>query len=312
MKKVMTQVAVGLLVLLSVETDGFAQVTSDEGIHGTGEVLLERKPEVMRLQINLLAKGKDLPEAIAKLKTRRTKVEKQLETLGAAKDSVKFGDVEMDQAQDDQQRQIEMMMRQRMAQRRGGKRPAEKEVSVKPVKVMLKLVAEWPLKAADTAELLVTSKKLQDAIKAADLAGAKDAEEPSPEEAELSEEMDEMANVYSNQQGPKPGEPVFVFVAKISAADREKALAEAFRSAKQEATQLAKAADLELGSLRSLQGGGGIEAEDAADYRMLYNTPFGRTMRQQMAGHDHTGEAIGAGPGILKYKVTVNATFAVK
>ena len=169
-----------------------------------------------------------------------------------------------------------------------------------------------PLQGADTAELLVTTKKLQDAIKAAGLAGAKDAEEPSTEEVEGSEEMDEMANVFSNQQGPKPGEPVFVFVAKISAADREKAMAEAFRSAKQDAAQLAKAADLELGSLRSLKGGRGIEAEDGADYRMLDNTPFGRAMCQQMAGHDHTGEAIGAGPGIQKYKVAVNATFAVK
>ena len=313
MKKVMIRVMSCLLVLLSVAANAFAQSSSDEGIRGTGEVLLERKPEAMRLQINVLAKGKDLPEAIAKLKTRRTKVEKQLETLGAAKDSVKFGDVELDQAQDDQQRQMELMMRQRMAQRRGGKRPAEKEVSVKQVKVMLKLSAEWPLKGADTAELLVTSKKLQDAIKAADLAGAKDAEEPSPEEAELSEEMDEMTSDFNNQQGPKPGEPVFVFVAKISAADREKAMAEAFRSAKQDAAQLAKAAELELGSLRSLQGSGGVDAGDAAeDYRMLYNTPFGRAMQRQMAGHGHTGEAIGAGPGMLKYKVTVNATFAVK
>ena len=202
---------------------------------------------------------------------------------------------------------IEQLVQEQLAT---GKYRSREEV---PVRAMRQLAAEGTRafavksqpsaleeeKGADTADLLVTSKKLQDAIKAADLAGAKDAEEPSPEEAELFEEMDEMANAFNNQQGSKPGELVFVFVAKISAADREKAMAEAFRSAKQDAAQLAKAADLELGPLRSLQGGEGIEAEDGADYRMLDNTPFGRAMRQQMVGHDHTDEAIGAGPGIL-------------
>ena len=312
MKKLLLLLLVSFSAVVVPSANSSAQLTSEEGIHGMGEVVLERKPELMRLQVNLLAKGKDLPEAITKLKARRTKVEKQLETLGAAKDSMKFGDVELDAAQDDQQKQMEMMLRQRMAQRRGGKRPAEKEVSVKQVKVMLKLTAEWSLKAADTADMLLQSKKLQDAIKAADLGGLKDAEEPTPEEAELAEESEEMAMNYGGREGPKPGEPVFVFVAKITSAEREKALAEAFRAAKQEAAQLAKAAELELGTLRSLQGGGGIEVEDSTDYRLLYQTSFGASMRQQMTGRDHSGEAIGATPGLLKFKVTVNATFAVK
>lgn len=312
MKKLLVVMLLSFSAVAVLSRSSLAQLTSDEGIHGMGEVVLERNPELMRLQVNLLAKGKDLPEAITKLKARRTKVEKQLETLGAAKDSVKFGDVELDTAQDDQQRQMEMMLRQRMAQRRGGKRPAEKEVSVKPVKVLQTLKAEWLLKAANTTDLLVLSKKLQDAIKAADLGGLKDAEEPTPEEAELAEESEEMGMHFGGQEGPKPGEPVFVFVAKINSADREKALAEAFRAAKQEAAQLAKAADLELGALRSLQGGGGIDAEDGADYRLLYNTPFGAAMRQQMTGRNHSGEAIGASPGVLKFKVTVNATFGLK
>ena len=312
MKKLLFLLLVSFSAVVVPSANSHAQLSSEEGIHGMGEVVLERKPELMRLQVNLLAKGKDLPEAIAKLKTRRTKVEKQLETLGAAGDSVKFGDIELDQAQDDQQQQMEMMMRQRMAQKRGGKRPAGKEVSVKPVKVLLNLTAEWPLKEADGAEMLIASKKLQDAIKAADLGGMKDSEEPTPEEAELADEMEEMVSSYGGREGPKPGEPVFVFVAKISTPDREKAMAEAFRAAKQEAAQLAKAAELELGTLRSLQGGGGIEADDASDYRMLYNSPFGGALRHQMTGRDRSGEAIGVSPGPLKFKVTVNATFAAK
>jgi hypothetical protein len=75
---------------------------------------------------------------------------------------------------------------------------------------------------------------------------------------------------------------------------------------------LAKAAELELGPLRSLQSGGGLEADDGNDYRMLYNTPFGAALRQQMTGRDRSHEAIGALPGMLKYKITVNASFAAK
>ncbi len=312
MKKLLLLMLVSFSAVAVPAASSHAQLSSEEGIHGMGEVVLERKPELLRLQVNLLAKGKDLPEAIAKLKTRRTKVEKQLETLGAAKASVKFGDIELDEGQDDQQQQMAMMMRQRMAQKRGGKRPTEKDVSVKPVKVMLNMTAEWPLKDADSAEMLIASKKLQDAIKAADLGGMKESEEPTPEEAELADEMEEMMSGYGGREGPKPGEPVFVFVARISAPDREKALAEAFRAAKQEAAQLAKAADLELGTLRSLQGGGGIDVEDGSDYRALYNSPFQAAFRHQMTGRDRSGEAIGVSPGPVKFKVTVNATFAAK
>lgn len=293
-------------------TASHAQFLSDEGIHGTGEIVLERKPELMHLQISLLAKGKDLPEAIANLKTRRAKAEKQLESLGAAKDSVKFGDLLLDQTQNDQQRQLERMLRQRMSQRRGGKRASDKDVAVMPVSLSIELTADWPLKTSDTAELLTMSKKLQDAIKAADLAGAKEAAEPTPEEAELAEEMEETMSNYGGREGPKPGEPVFLFVATIPEADREKALAEAFRAARSEASRLAKAADIELGALRSLQSTSGPDTDDSDDYRTMYNRSFAASLRQQMSGRDHSDKAIGQRPGKIKYKVTVNASFAAK
>ena len=311
--KASTFLLFGLWLVIAMTSLVSAQAIGDGVISGSGEVVLERSPDVMRMHIDLLAKGKDLPDAIAKLKSRRTKVEKQLESLGAAKESVKFGDLAIGEAQDDRSRQMEMMVMQRMAQKRGKGGAAKTAAVAKPITVSLKLKAEWPLKAGDTAEMLVASKKLQDNIKVADLGGTKDAAEPSPEEEELAEEMQEMAMNYGGQEGPKPGEPTFLFVAKIPAADREKALAEAFRAAKAQAAQLAKAADSELGALRSLQGGGGLDTDDWSGNPRFYNNPaYGALMRRGMNGQDHTGEAIGPHAGTVKYKVTVNAAFAVK
>ena len=91
------------------------------------------------------------------------------------------------------------------------------------------------------------------------------------------------------------------------------ASAEAFLAAKQEATDLAQAAELDLGMLLSLEGGAGIDADyDNDDYRAFYNSPFLSALRQQMSGRNRSGEVMGASLGLLKFRVTVNATFGYK
>lgn len=302
--------ATSVCVILFSALDVRAQYSSEVGIMGSGQVVLERPADRMRMQIDVLAKStKDLPDAVAKLKARQAKAEKQLETLGAIKDSIKFAEVRIDESQDDNQRQIQMMMRQRMASGRG-KKPT-KEALAKPIKVAMKLTAEWPLQGGDATAQLVSTKKLQDAIKAADLGGLKDAEEPTAEEAEAAEEADMEMMSYGGRQGPKPGEPAFIFSTKIAPADMEKARSDAYRSAKQEATQLAKAADMEIGPLRSLHASNGVDTDDSESYQYMYNSGYGNMLRRQMNGSE-SGEAIGASPGLLKYRVGVTASFEIK
>ena len=290
-----------------------AQLSSEQGIQGAGSVVMERPADRMRMQIDLLAKStKDLPDAIAKLKAQRAKVEKQLETLGAVKESIKFAEPRVDDSQDDSQRQMEMMMRQRMMAGGRGKKPGKQVALEKPVKIALKLTADWPLKAGDPVNQLLEVRKLQDAIKAADLAGQKDAAEATAEEAELAEEMEEPEMYMGGRQGPKPGEPAFIFTTRVPAADREKGLAEAFQNAKSEATSLAKAAAIELGPLLSLQSSAGLDSDDGESYQQMYNSPFGNLMRSHQRGNNDPGEAFGPSPGILKYRVGVMASFAIK
>jgi uncharacterized protein YggE len=274
------------------------------GIQASGMVTIERPAEVMRMQVEILAKSaKDLPDAMAKLKSRRSKVEKVLESLGADKKAIAFGELRIDESQDANLARMEMMMHQRLSQR--GKKPT-KAVVAKPVRVAMQLTAEWRLKEGDATSQLVESKKLQDAIKAADLAGVKETEEQTAEEVEIAEEMEEPVNNWGGQNQAKPGEPQFTFSAKIPAADREKAMAEAFRKARTEAEQLAKAAEVGLGRLQRLQATSSPDPEDFEVYRQ-----YG----YQNRGHANESEgddATGPKPGMLKLRVGVSVSFAIQ
>lgn len=312
MKRLLFCVLVSFSAVTVPGAIGHAQTPAEEGIHAMGEVVLEKPPEWMRLHVNVLATGKDLSVAMEKLKVRRAEVEKQLETLGALPDSVRFGDIVLDLSQDNRQLQMEMAMRQRMAQNRGQKRTAESEATAKPVNVMSSLTADWPLPAGEASERLLAAVKLRQVIRAGELGVKKKPDESTPEEAELAEEMDGLAPGYDDGEGPGPGEPTFVFVARFSDADRQQALTDAFRAAKQEATELAQAAELELGALRSLRRSSRNDAGGGDDYRSNYNSRYEYGERPFPFDQDRPGEIIGMSPEPLKYRVLVNATFATK
>lgn len=281
-------------------------------IDAAGLSVVERQPEIMRLQVEVFGKGKDLKAALQALATRRDETQKQLAELGALEGSVNFGPPKLSAADNQQQRQMEMMIRRQMLAQRGG-RSAPKPAGPTLVSVSLPLTAEWTLEADSIEQLLLVSHELQEQIKAADLAGVGAAEELSPEEAELAEEMEAATMSYGEEQ-PKPGEPSFLFVSKISDADHQKALGEAFERARAEAGRLAKAASVELGSLRQLTSGGeqGFNMEDYSSYAQRYAF-FGTT---GMPGSPSPGvgarEASGPQPGPVTYTVAVKASFNLK
>jgi uncharacterized protein YggE len=293
----------------------FAQSPADSAVTATGVGELSRLPERMRLKIVVSAKGKDTAEALAQLKDRLTAAKAQLGMLGADKASISADEPQPTPEDPNRRRQIEMLMAQRM---RGGRRPtAKKEETKPPVSLSATLSAEWPLQAKSGDELLVSTAALQDKIKAADLAGLKEQSKLSPEEQELAEELQGELNMYSGDEGPKAGEPMFLFVAPIPAAEREKLLAEGFTKAKAQAARLAKAAGVELGALRSLSD----NEIDASDESMGMNAAFGgypasyrmlQMMRGGRATQNENAEAIGAQPGKLTYRVMVTASFALK
>ena len=293
------------LALLLSARPAFAQGVK-EGIQGTGQGTISLRPEAMRLRVNLIAKASDVPEALKKLKALKEKADAEVRKLGAAGDSIQFEEAAMSAADNERQRQIEQMLRARMASKRGGRSAIPPAPSVT---VSMALTADWPLKAEGAEDLIVETAALQKKIKEVDLAGAKAAEEPTAEEAELAEEMAEMQMGYNQREGSKPSEPVFTYVARIPEKDREQALASAFAAARSEAEKLAKAAGMRLDRLQTLQSSTTMNYGAGDEYDRYYAMQMAR-MRGARGGTKSDEEIEGGEPKKLESTVHVSATFS--
>jgi uncharacterized protein YggE len=276
-------------------------------VTGLGFVDLKRQPEVLRVQVEILAKGKDLKEALARLKERREAARSRVAALGAIKDAVVFGEPALSSEKTDQQKQLEAMVARGV--RFGGAKPAAKIKETPPAVVSFWLRFEVPLKATDAEDLLLVSQRLQEQVRAADLAGLKEFKKLSPQEEELAEE----AQLTQGQEGePKRGEPTFAFVAKLSEADLAKATAEAFQKARHEAAKLAQAAGAELGRLHHLESqNGGLSAEETAYMSYSGRMAYQARMAQNFPAPERP-EAVGNQPGQVTYRVAVTAAFLLK
>lgn len=306
--------------LCSAQDGMLAARAGAEAVAGSGAATARKKPTTLRMHVQLMAKGETLEAALAKLHQRRQAAKAQIETLGADAKSVTVGDPTLSAAEMQTRAQMERMIRERMAAT--GRKPAGLKLP-RTVTVTALLKAEWPLSGDEPEKLLVAAHKLQEKIKAADLAGAKEATQLSPEEEELAEEMAQSSGHFGEEEEVEPGTPQFLFVAKISEAERREVLAKAFQRAKDQAAQLAEAAGAELGPLVMLSGDPGAGGPDSSGWAYNPYDDYGRRnyMRRLMAmqaaqQEDEEGaqvlEAVGPEPGMLSYGVQVNAVFGLK
>ena len=157
-----------VVCLLSLSSTSLSQDEVKGTVSGIGTVTVQQRPTLLRMTIQISGKAKTIKEALAKLKDRRDAAEILLESLTADKDSVSFSDPSLVSANNNQQRQMEQMLRQRMS--RGGRVPKGLQIP-KSVSVSCTLTAEWPLQYKDTEGLLLIASDLQERIAAADLAG---------------------------------------------------------------------------------------------------------------------------------------------
>jgi uncharacterized protein YggE len=286
-------------LMLALAQPATAQAV-EGAVTGVGMATLKRAPDVIRLQVQLTGDGKTLKEALAKLAARREACKKKLVALGAKEDAVTFDDAKIDAA--DPRQQMEQMMRMRM-NRGGGRPPATSPAGAARVSVGAIVKAEWTLAGKSGEDLLVLAQDLQDKVKAADLAETKTA---SLEEQEAREER--AGQDGSDEQAPPPGQPVFLYVAKISDQQRAEVLADAFKKAKSNAADLAKAAGAELGALKQLQS---QAAPDMEQYQMMQYGRYNPYLMNQAQNPD-PNEAIAAQPGPVTLRLTVSASFAIK
>jgi len=290
-----------------------AEGAAKDSLTALGRVSLKRPPTALRVHVELLGKGKTLAEALANLKARRESAVAQLAALKANKESITCGKPTLSNVYSAQRRQLEMMIAERM--RSGGRKAAKGAKVPELFTVSAMLTAEWPLEAKTPEELLLAAHALMEKVQAADLAGMKDAEKLSPEEEELFEEMNSMSRRSSDEPIP-PGQPYFLYVARISEKDRQQALAEAFAKAKAQAAQLAQAAAVPLGPLVALsgQGGGGSNTSTEDEYSGGPYRQYMRRLRMQQAvdnPDEQASEAVGMDPDSLTFMFMVNASFAL-
>src|SRR5260370_22601616 len=110
----------------------------DGTVTGIGVVELKKQPNVLRVQIELLAKGKDLKEALARLKDRREAVKVRLAALNAVPESIAFGDPSLGPDRTQQQKQFEAMGAQQMRAKGGKPAPKTKEAPPAVVATVLR------------------------------------------------------------------------------------------------------------------------------------------------------------------------------
>lgn len=284
-----------------------ADVLADGGvISSNGMAKLVKQPDLMRLKIQLVVRADGMPIALEQLADLKTAARAQLGVLGADQNSIEFTPPAVTDAKSDQQKQMEMMVMQRM---RGGSKKA-KDGSKTELAISTTLTAEWTLKADAPEERLVEMHEIQERIKGADLAGIAD-RVMTPEEEELMEEMGSIGYMGMGAQGQtEPGQPSFVVVGRITEQEHLELLTESVAKARESAARLAKAAGSQLGELKSLSATStSIDPSDPNGNARFY-------MYQMMSGSGpdgaaNPGEAVSLRPGAVTYHIRVTASFSL-
>ena len=178
------------------------------------------------------------------------------------------------------------------------------------------LTIDWPLPAQSPEDCLVAVESLREKVVAANLGGAKAAQERTPEEEEAAEEAAMLGPDSFGEEAPKPGTPQFVFVAPITAEQKQKAMSEAFTKAKEQAEALAVAAGTKLGPLVGLNGSVNSQAASMAYDSFGYQA---QQHLQRLMGASEYGELSGEEaevtaltPEALRFTAVVMASFALQ
>lgn len=283
-------------------------------VSGQGQFDLKRQPEFLRVHVDVLAKARSAKDALVKLQERRQYARGKLESMGAAAESIEFGEPAIVTESDPRERQMQAMMWQQamMQAAQGGKKPAAKGKEAPPVVVSCSLKAQIRLTAPNPEDMLLLTHGLEERIKAADIGGLKALKQASPQDEEMMQEQMQAMGMAGEEQHIR-GQPIFMYVSKISAEDRSRAVREAFKRAERQASELAAAAGLVLGPVHHLEETPvpGMETETVIPIEMglMRETRMAAT---QIADDKAGIEAIGAQPSKVVYRVALTASFELR
>jgi uncharacterized protein YggE len=288
--------------MLSMSAAALAQTAGESLVTANGTSTLPRRPDLMRLRVELSAEGKTMKDALAQMAERRKSVKQKLVELGAAENAVEFGDLK----ENDSGSGAESPRMRAMRMSRGGRAPAPPAAgkpAEKKVRLAVTAKAHWPLKSENADDLMTQIHELQEKIRAADVGESKKLS------AEQQEEAEEAEVNFGGEQQAAPGEPMFLFVSTVSPEQRSKALTEAFAKASESAKQLAGAAGKQVGPLRQLSVASAPVYDETTNWQR-YQGYFG--MMQENSMGNEINEVVSPTVGGLSYRVVVTAAFALK
>lgn len=302
-----------MAVLASVVLPAVAWAeVSGPTVSGNGTAKLEKMPELIRLKVEIQAAAPTVKEALAKLNSKRESALGKLKELGADEKTVKVDGPRITPDPMEAARRRMAMM----GEGADAAEESEEEAAPAKVNVALSLEAEWPLKAESSEALLVFGYELKEKIKKADLAGLKEEKLTPEEEEEQAEMRNRMRRFDFDPERIPAGEPIIIYVAKVSDAERNKLLGEAFGKAKAEATELAAVAGLQVGRLQNINSHfAGQEDDMRFQYAYGSNPQMYQIMQQARAmssPDDRQNEAIGVDPSMLTYRLMVMAVYELK
>lgn len=242
-------------------------VQSSRTVASTGQATLRVSPDRMRMALEIVGRGNDVPTATASLKERTKAAQAQLKQFQAIADSIQIHPMQVDDGQSQQHQQL----RERLME---GLNELERDTeNLAPlVTVSTILTAEWKLSSASEAERLAQVHDIQTRVRAADLSGRDDASGLPPESQELLEESMMLSASYG--YGAEDTGPRFVFYRNVSADQYAALLKTALQRATDRATLLAAAADLTIGEIVHLKR---VSAADAQAFEEQFSYLYGVT-----------------------------------
>ena len=277
---------------------------SSPAISAAGTSSIKRLPSTIRVIVPIQAKGKTIEDALKSLETERKTALDKIQKIGFTEENIRVEGFSFDQSQENKRRQMERMIAQRM-----GQAGAKKTTSTESVAIRCMLYAEWPMTGNTVEEIFKESHTLKQKILAANLIPKP--EGLSPEEEELAEEMEAMN--YSGEE-ESSNEPRFIFVAKVSDEEGQKAYAEAFEQAQKQGALLAKAAGFKLGPLKQIAGSVTKNQETMEPYSRYNHDPYlAQMIHAQQFGNDETSqfEGIAASPDSITFTFIIHVSFGM-
>lgn len=222
-----------------------------KGLSATANESVALQPEGIRLALRVQAVGRDGKAAIKSLNEQKEVVRKELATMNATADSIRFSSTEVNSGLGAGGNEARMYGRMMIGNGRGGEEVDEEPETPKLFTASCWVTARWtlPAKEGDAIALLPAMLKAQ--IAARDLEGKKRKPDLDAEQMEQYQQLTKM--MQQNSYGDSDSQTVRIqYFATVSKQIAQKATAAAFDRAKEQAETLSAAAGTSLAKIHSV------------------------------------------------------------